>query len=326
MRRFDHRAARGGVVVFGVLCVLVVGAGDGAAPSADAGEVGAADASLKSVSKIGPNVGPHVVIDPPVLKGRQGDVVELTLTLPASDPGPGGQAAPSGRLVGHDVPFFRLGEPGRFGALVGIDIDAPTGRQMLTVTVGDRTVATVPVVIAAQHFPTQTLTVPDAMVHLDEAALTRAKKEQQEVLASMAPVTPSRWWSGPFVLPTEGAVMGSFGKRRIINGEPRAPHSGEDFAAPEGSRVVAANDGVVSLIGDHFFSGRSIFIDHGDGLYTMYFHLSKVLVAPGQHVRKGDVIGLVGSSGRATGPHLHWGARLNGARINPIELTHVAFQ
>jgi hypothetical protein len=286
----------------------------------------AAEASLKPV----PKSGPHIVLHPSVLKGRQGDVVTLTITLPASDSDPsdpaGGLVVPSGRLVGHDVPFFRLGKSDRFGALVGFDIAAPVGKHELTVTIGDRTVATVPVVITAQHFPTQTLTVPDEMVHLDEAALNRAKQEQQEVLAAMAPVTPSRWWSGPFVLPTKGTVMGSFGKRRIINGEPRNPHSGEDFAAPEGGQVVAANDGVVSLIGDHFFSGHSIFIDHGDGLYTMYFHLSKVLVSPAQHVRKGDVIGLVGSSGRATGPHLHWGARLNGARINPIELTHLAFQ
>jgi len=265
-------------------------------------------------------VSPKAVVQPKTLKGRQGDVVTLTLTLPASD------VVPSGRLAGHDVPFFRLGESGRFGALVGSDIDAPAGKHTLTVTVGDRTVAKVPVVIVAQHFPTQTLTVPDAMVHLDEAALTRVKQEQEEVLTAMAPVTAERWWSGSFLLPTDGPLMGSFGKRRIINGEPRNPHSGEDFAAPEGAQVVAANDGVVCLIGDHFFSGHSVFIDHGDGLYTMYFHLSKVSVESAQRVRKGDVIGLVGSSGRATGPHLHWGARLNGARINPIELTHLEFK
>jgi len=265
-------------------------------------------------------VSPKVVVEPRVLKGRQGDVVTLTVALPASN------LTPSGQLAGQDIPFFRLDDSGRFGALVGIDIDAPAGKHTLTVTVGDRTVAKVPVVIAAQHFPTQTLTVPDAMVHLDEAALTRVKQEQQEVLTAMAPVTAERRWAGPFLLPTDGPLMGSFGKRRIINGEPRNPHSGEDFAAPEGAQVIAANDGVVCLIGDHFFSGHSVFIDHGDGLYTMYFHLSKVLVEPTQRVRKGDVIGLVGASGRATGPHLHWGARLNGARINPIELTHLAFK
>ena len=306
-------------LIFGAMCVLSASAANG--PTL------AGEASPSTVSNSGPASGSRILFNPPELKGRQGGVVTLTLTLPVTDPGrDGGSVPPSGQLVGHDVPFFRLSASDRYGALVGFDIDAPIGRHTLTVTLGDRTVATVPVVITATHFPTQILTVPDAMVHLDAADLTRANDEQKEVLASMAPVTPKRRWSGPFVLPTDGAVMGSFGKRRIINGEPRNPHSGEDFAAPEGSHVLAANDGVVSMIGDLFFSGHSIFIDHGDGLYTMYFHLSKVLVTSAQHVKKGDVIGLVGSSGRATGPHLHWGARLNGARINPIELTHLAFK
>jgi hypothetical protein len=293
--------------------------------------VGGAPALLSAAS---PVITSKVLVEPAALKGRQGDVVTLTLALPASDAAPppagragaGGQAAPVGRLGDHDVPFFRLDDAGRFGALVGIDLEAPTGKQTLTVMLGNRTVARVPVLIQAQHFPTQTLTVPDEMVHLDDETLVRVKQEQQQALSAMAPVTPSRWWSGSFVVPTDGPQMGSFGKRRIINGEPRNPHSGEDFSAPEGSQVVAANDGVVCLVSDHFFSGHSIFIDHGDGLYTMYFHLSKVSVEPSQHVQKGQVIGLVGSSGRATGPHLHWGARLNGARINPLELTRLAFQ
>jgi murein DD-endopeptidase MepM/ murein hydrolase activator NlpD len=124
-------------------------------------------------------------------------------------------------------------------------------------------------------------------------------------------------------MPTDGPILNSFGRRRIINGEPRNPHTGEDIAAPEGAPVVASNSGVVRLIADHFFSGHSVFIDHGDGLYTMYFHLSKALVVPSQRVRKGEMIGLVGASGRATGPHLHWGARLNGARVNPLALTRL---
>jgi hypothetical protein len=311
----SHPSWPGWRAAWAVAATLAVCSGAGCGPVSSF----AAGASSNVSAKRAPDIEPTMVINPAALQGRQGDVVTLTLTLP------GANVAPAGRLADHEIPFFRLDNSGRFGALVGIDLDAPTGTQTLTVTVGDRTVATVPVVITAQHFPIQTLTVPDEMVHLDDEALTRVKQEQQEVLTAMAPVTAERWWSGPFVVPTEGPQMGSFGKRRIINGEPRNPHSGEDFSAPEGSEVMAANDGVVRLIGDHFFSGHSVFIDHGDGLYTMYFHLSKVSVAPSQRVRKGEVIGLVGSSGRATGPHLHWGARLNGARINPVELTRLAF-
>ncbi|MBI2457957.1 MAG: M23 family metallopeptidase, partial [candidate division NC10 bacterium] len=104
------------------------------------------------------------------------------------------------------------------------------------------------------------------------------------------------------------------------NGEPRSPHTGADFAAPPGAPVLAANAGIVALAADHFFAGRSVILDHGLGLYTMYFHLQESLVQPGQRVERGQAIARVGSTGRATGPHLHWGARLYGARIDPQEL------
>jgi murein DD-endopeptidase MepM/ murein hydrolase activator NlpD len=118
-------------------------------------------------------------------------------------------------------------------------------------------------------------------------------------------------------------MAGTFGLKRTINGQPRNPHSGEDIYAPEGTTVATSNDGIVTLIGDFFFSGKSIVIDHGLGLYTMYFHLSEVRVGQGEKVSKGQTIGLVGATGRATGPHLHWGARLNGARVNPFSLVKI---
>lgn len=260
-----------------------------------------------------------VTVEPKELKGRQGDVVPVTLTLPSSDVA---QAAPVGRWAGRSIPFFPLDTPGRFGALVGIDLDAPAGPQPLTVLVANHPLADLVVSVEPQDFPVQTLTLPDEMVHLDEPTQARVKQEQQDALSAMAAQTPERWWRGAFLVPTEGEITESFGRRRIINGEPRSPHSGEDISAPEGAKVVASNRGVVRLVADHFFSGHSVFLDHGGGLYTMYFHLSKTLVTPSQRVEKGDVIGYVGASGRATGPHLHWGARLNGARVNPFELIH----
>jgi hypothetical protein len=258
-----------------------------------------------------------VAIQPAELTGRQGDVVSMTVTVSTAGP------VPTGRWGDRSIAFFPLDGPGRFGALVGIDLAAPTGRQPLTVLVADQPVGEAVVVVERQTFPEQTLTLPDEMVQLDEPTLVRVKQEQEDALAAMAADTPERWWAGAFIMPTDGPILNSFGRRRIINGEPRNPHTGEDIAAPEGAPVVASNSGVVRLIADHFFSGHSVFIDHGDGLYTMYFHLSKALVAPSQRVRKGETIGLVGASGRATGPHLHWGARLNGARVNPLELTRL---
>jgi murein DD-endopeptidase MepM/ murein hydrolase activator NlpD len=106
----------------------------------------------------------------------------------------------------------------------------------------------------------------------------------------------------------------------VINGQSRRPHSGEDISAPLGTPVLAINEGTVQLVADHFFSGKSIVVDHGLGLYSMYFHLSSVVVQAGERVAKAQVIGAVGASGRASGPHLHWGVRLNGARVNPLSL------
>ena len=110
-----------------------------------------------------------------------------------------------------------------------------------------------------------------------------------------------------------------------MNGQARNPHNGEDIGAPMGTDVMASNDGVVRLVVDHIFSGRGIFVDHGLGLYSMYFHLSDVLVKEGDLIKAGQVIGKVGATGRATGPHLHWGMKVNGARVNPYALLELPF-
>lgn len=111
-----------------------------------------------------------------------------------------------------------------------------------------------------------------------------------------------------------------------MNGQPRNPHNGEDIGAPLGTDVAVTNDGVVRLTVDHVFSGRGVFVDHGLGFYSMYFHLSEVLVKDGDLVKAGQVIGKVGATGRATGPHLHWGVKLNGARVNPYALLDLPFK
>jgi murein DD-endopeptidase MepM/ murein hydrolase activator NlpD len=134
--------------------------------------------------------------------------------------------------------------------------------------------------------------------------------------------TPERLWEGRFLLPISSEVSSPFGYRRVINGTPRAPHTGVDLRAALGSEVFAPNHGRVVLLGDFFFSGHSLVLDHGAGLFTMYFHLSEFKVEMGGAVRRGDVIGLSGMTGRVTGPHLHWGARINGARVDPFELVN----
>ena len=133
------------------------------------------------------------------------------------------------------------------------------------------------------------------------------------------PSTPH--WSGTFLKPVPGDVRGPFGRKSIINEQPRSPHSGVDLKGEKGTPIKAINNGRVALMGNHFFTGLSVVIDHGGGIQSMYFHLDKITVKKEQMVSKGHIIGLVGSTGRSTGPHLHWGIRNNGARVNPLRLT-----
>ncbi len=233
----------------------------------------------------------------------------------------------TGRFFGRRIPFFSGPDPGRQGTyvgLVGIDMQDPPGSHELVVEVhaedGVRRLS-YNVLVIRETFPVQQLTLPKHMVELDQKTLVRVKAEQREVRHVLGVASLERRWRGNFVEPVDGAISGAFGRRRVINGHRRSPHSGEDIAAPMGTEVVATNDGLVRLVVDHFFSGKGVFVDHGLGLHSMYFHLSEVLVREGEAVRQGEVIGKVGASGRATGPHLHWGIRLNGARVDPYALT-----
>ncbi len=163
------------------------------------------------------------------------------------------------------------------------------------------------------------------MVDLSPEAERRAATEAARLRALYQTVTPERLWSGPFARPVGGDLPGNgFGSRRIINGQPRMPHSGVDFAAERGAAVAAANRGRVALVGDFFFAGRLVVLDHGLGLYTLYFHLERTAVEEGALVERGEPIGIVGSTGRATGPHLHWGAQLGASRVDPMTLLSVA--
>jgi murein DD-endopeptidase MepM/ murein hydrolase activator NlpD len=211
------------------------------------------------------------------------------------------------------------------GVLVGIDLEHVAGPLPIRVEArespGRSLSATAALRVVDAHFPVQRLTLPRRFDELDAATLARIQQEQAVLSRLWETVTPDRRWQGPFRMPLESAAPpNGFGVRRIINGEPRAPHTGADFPAPAGTPVMASNAGTVALVAEQFFSGRTVILDHGLGLYTMYFHLQECLVREGQRVAPGEVIGRVGNTGRATGPHLHWGVRLNGARIDPEAL------
>lgn len=153
----------------------------------------------------------------------------------------------------------------------------------------------------------------------DEAEILR---EQKDVRAALSVVDTSREdWQNGFIVPVEGSISGHFGNQRFFNGVPKNPHSGTDIAAPEGTPVKASSSGRVLLAGgNYFYGGNMVIIDHGAGLQTIYMHLKEAKVKQGDEVKQGDIIGLVGKTGRVTGPHLHWGASLNNIRFRPHAL------
>jgi murein DD-endopeptidase MepM/ murein hydrolase activator NlpD len=249
------------------------------------------------------------------LSGKQGEVVLLQI-------GVGNDAtAVTGQFLSRRIPFFR--DDDRYLGLIGIDLQDAPGMQELTLDVvsprGHRKLS-YNVLVIKEQYPVQHLTLPKDKVDLDDDNLVRVKAEQEVVRTVLNQVSQQRLWSIAFMQPVDGPTTGAFGRLRIINGQARNSHNGEDIAAPLGADVAVMNDGIVRLTVDHFFSGKGIYVDHGLGLYSMYFHLSQILVEPGQAVTRGQVIGKVGASGRASGPHLHWGVRVNGARVNPLSL------
>ena len=206
-----------------------------------------------------------------------------------------------------------------YKALLGVDLLLEPGTYPLEIKSRNKKIQK-DITIVKKKYPVQRLTLPEGMVVLSPENEARVAQDQKKTSA-IWPIDSQRIWSGSFVDPLPGKKIGTpFGVRRIINNIPKNSHSGMDVTAEAGDPVKAPNDGVVVLVDDQFYSGNSIVLDHGQGIYTMFFHLSKINVRYGQAVMKGDVIGLVGSTGRSTGAHLHWGVRMQGARVDPLAL------
>jgi hypothetical protein len=234
--------------------------------------------------------------------------------LPAAIP-----ADASVTLDGHPVWITPDNEQGRI-AVVGIPLTALPGPLSLEVITKSDSPPIV-IEITAKTYPEQRITLP-TQEHVTPseqnlARYAREAREQQAVYQRFRPASGS--WPR-FIIPTAGPYSSPFGLRRYFNDEPRAPHAGLDIAAPAGREVVAPTDGVIAQTGDYFFNGRTVMIDHGNGLISMLCHLDRISVTIGQVVRQSEVIGTVGKTGRATGPHLHWTVSLNNARIDPLLL------
>ena len=253
---------------------------------------------------------PEIALSPK--KAGPGDILLITVK---NEDGP-----VEGTFNGKKI-FFNPSK-NSYKAVVGIDLNAEPGRYTLELTINGRTTSR-GVTIVKKKYPLQRLKLPEDKVTLSPENEARAEREQKE-MAAIWPVESVRDWNGNFSDPLPGKEITTFfGMRRIINNIPKNPHTGVDLSAEEGEPVRAPNDGVAVLVEEQFFSGNSVVLDHGQGIHTMFFHLSKVNVHPGQAVRKGDIIGFVGSTGRVTGACLHWGVRVQGARVDPLELIHL---
>ena len=224
----------------------------------------------------------------------------------------------TGTFDGRRLVFFPV--EGGSVALVGVDLDRRSGRYPVEIRARDGRRARAELEVLAREFPEERLTVPQTYTEPDPATLRRIEREKRVLGALWDHTSPERLWRGEFVSPTDGPAGSPFGLRRFFNGEPRSPHAGIDFRAREGTPVRAANRGRVVLARQLFFTGRTIVIDHGCGLFTLYVHLSKLDAVEGAIVEKGSDIGNVGMTGRATGPHLHFAARIGEARIDPAGL------
>ena len=260
----------------------------------------------------------RVTVAPP--SPQPGDVVLLEI----------GSAPPDVRAEWDGRPLALFPTAHGIAALVGIDLDVRPGPIAWRVTrpsaaKNGGALAAGAVTVRARTFPTQPLTLPKGMVDLDAPTLARVETEREELKAALGAGAAERLWRGPFRIPVDGGQpTGGFGLRRVLNGQPRSPHTGYDWAAPAGTPVLASNAGRVALVAEHFFAGRNVILDHGLGLFTLYFHLTEARVARGEPVTGGQVIGTVGATGRVTGAHLHFAVLLNGARVDPEALLRLA--
>ena len=221
-----------------------------------------------------------------------------------------GQAQPGAdiRLDGHTVP---VDDQGYF--LLGFSRDAEP-KAVLRINGTEQILE-----IAKRDWPVQRIDgLPPTKVTPDPAQLARIQTESQLIASRRERVSSVAWFMTGLVTPADGIVSGVFGSQRILNGQARAPHSGTDIAAGLGAPVHAVGDGIVTLAQpDLYFTGQTVMIDHGLGLQSVYAHLSRTDVHEGDIVHQGQVIGAVGASGRATGPHLHWGASWLNVRLDP---------
>jgi hypothetical protein len=260
-----------------------------------------------------------------ILKTSSGITAQGSLLL-AEIEGPASLPAFTSEWDGQPMPLWREAEksPVMHG-LIGVDLEKPPGKYEWKVSWpgqgGNSQSCSVLITVRTGKFPTEHLKVEQQFVHPDPEQEKQAAEDGKKMRAVYDTVTPERLWEGKFRLPLKNITTGgNFGRRRVLNGEARSPHAGVDFPAAAGTAVYASQSGKVALAESLYYSGNTVVIDHGFGIFTMYCHLSKIDVQAGDPVKVGAEIGKVGATGRVTGPHLHWGLTIDHARVNAMQI------
>jgi murein DD-endopeptidase MepM/ murein hydrolase activator NlpD len=245
---------------------------------------------------------------------QPGELVVLRITAPV------GTRALHVRAFDRDIAAYPVDDR-RWQALVGIDLDARPGTYRVAVATGDgRDKATYDLVVRPKRFPTRRLTVDPDFVTPPPSAEARIAADAKLLADAWRASSRERLWSAPFVRPVPQVANSAFGTRSVFNGQPRNAHGGADFMSPAGTPIHAPNAGRIVIARDLYFSGNTIVIDHGLGLFSTLAHLSAFEVHEGDRVEAGQVVGRVGATGRVTGPHLHWAVRASGARVDPLSV------
>jgi len=205
-----------------------------------------------------------------------------------------------------------------YSAIAGIDLDVKPGSYPFQVIINNKK-QDVFITVVEKNYGEESFTIPASME--PGPKMMKRISDEQQIFKRLWKLPPGpKIFKGTFILPVKGDIISAFGKRRLINGIPRNPHNGVDLRAKEGTPVKASNRAKTVIADNFYFGGNTVVLDHGLGIYSIYMHLSRIMVKKGDMVEKGNIIGLAGATGRATGPHLHWGVRLTGARINPVDL------
>jgi hypothetical protein len=249
---------------------------------------------------------------------RPGEVVLLT-AVPSRP-----LAELRGEAFGRSVGFWPGGSDGSWQGLAGIPLDSKPGPQRITLhgtgRDGGVTSASVVLQIAPARFRTRRLRVDDRFLNPPEEMADRIRREAETLREIFDRVRPGRMWDGAFTMPVSGAATSAFGRLSIINGTPQGRHQGADFRAETGTPVRAPQSGEIVLADDLYYSGGTVIVDHGEGLYSLVAHLSRIAVKVGDRVERQALLGESGATGRVTAPHLHWAVRLQGVAVDPLSL------